>query len=47
VRDGIIVSLLTSAAKRLLSPHSRPGSLDHFGYKEHYGTDEEFVYALA
>lgn len=30
-----------------MSPHSRRGWLDHFIYDEHYGTDEEFVYALA
>src|SRR6266853_882614 len=28
-------------------PALAPGWLDHFIYNEHYGTDEEFVYALA
>jgi hypothetical protein len=34
-------------SKEAFVPALAPGSFDHFSYNEHYGTDEEFVYALA
>ena len=46
VRDGYRLAF-DLRSKEAFVPALAPGSLDHFSYNKHYGTDEEFVYALA